>query len=241
MIRLLLGNLPVKVVFRRRRPDWPSIRDRLSYQQPYLTFHRGPNEQVLDIGSGSHPFPDATVQVERSVERHQALPGASPLQVTADIHDLPFRNKCFDFVYCSHVLEHVDDPLQACEEIMRVGKRGFVETPLISTDMLFAWARDMHKWYVVNIAQILCFFEYSQRQLDGIGSPAWRSLILGKWYHPLQAAFWENQDLFNVMFSWVDQFAIFVFRLDGTVKTLNVERQDSDEIPCGRERAGTVG
>jgi len=37
---------------------------------------------------------------------------------------MPFPDKSFDFVYCAHVLEHVDDPIRACREIMRVGKRG---------------------------------------------------------------------------------------------------------------------
>jgi len=38
----------------------------------------------------------------------------------ADITNLPFKNKTFDFVYCSHVLEHIEDDLRAMREIKRV-------------------------------------------------------------------------------------------------------------------------
>ena len=37
-----------------------------------------------------------------------------------DIHDLVFRDGTFDFVICSHVLEHVDDDRAAMREIRRV-------------------------------------------------------------------------------------------------------------------------
>ena len=106
---------------------------------------------------------------------------------------------------------------------MRVGKRGFIETPTAGKDMLFAWARNFQKWHVVDIGRNLCFFEYSERQLDGIGSPVWRDHIFAKWCAPFQQVFYENQDIFNVMFTWDNRFSVFVFRLDGSVESLNAE------------------
>jgi len=41
----------------------------------------------------------------------------------------PFKNKEFDFVVCSHLLEDIRDPVWVCREMMRVGKRGYIETP----------------------------------------------------------------------------------------------------------------
>ena len=134
---------------------------------------------------------------------------------------MPFGDKTFDFVYCSHVLEVVEEPVKACQEIMRVGARGFIETPTLGKDTLLAWARGLQRWHVVGIGETLCFFEYSERQLDGIKSPAWRDRILSKWYDPLQEIFYENQDVFNVMFKWARQFSVYCFRLDGSVEILN--------------------
>lgn len=227
LIRLLLDRIPVRIEVRRARPKWLGENDRFIYQGHYVNFNVGPNDRVLDVGSGEHPFPYATVFVDRflkpSRHRHAPLVRSGKPLVVADIQNLPFRDKCCDFVFCSHVLEHVDDPLKACAEIMRVGKRGYIETPTMGKDVLFAHARNMHRWYLTAIGRNLCFYEYSERQLDGIGSRAWRELISSKWYHPLQKAFYENQDLFNVMFTWFDSFTVFVFRLDDTIETLNAE------------------
>ena len=44
--------------------------------------------------------------------------------VICDIHDLPFAEGSFDFVYCSHVLEHSIAPMIALKEIHRVLKSG---------------------------------------------------------------------------------------------------------------------
>src|SRR6266446_1458936 len=69
----------------------------------------------------------------------------------------------------------------------------------------------------------LGFFEYSERQLDGVRSPIWRDHILSEWCNPFQEIFYENQDVFNVMFTWENQFSVFIFRLDGTVQALNAD------------------
>jgi len=44
--------------------------------------------------------------------------------VKMDILKMPFENNFFDVVFCNHVLEHVDDDLQAMREIHRVLKPG---------------------------------------------------------------------------------------------------------------------
>jgi Methyltransferase domain len=225
-IHCFMEALGVRIEFVRTRP--PSVCDssRSGYQKRHVNFDVHTGMRILDIGSGGYPFPGATVLVDRFLEpvhRYEPLATHGKPLVVADIHSLPFPDKSFDFVYCSHVLEVVEDPLRACGEIMRVGPRGYVETPTFAKDMLFAWARGVQKWHVVAIGPHLCFFEYSERQLDGIKSTAWRDLIMGEHYHPLQDAFAANQDLFNVMFSWQDKFSVFVFCLDGSYRVLNVD------------------
>lgn len=44
--------------------------------------------------------------------------------IICDIHSLPFKDAEFDFVYCSHVLEHAVAPMIALSEIYRVLKKG---------------------------------------------------------------------------------------------------------------------
>jgi SAM-dependent methyltransferase len=205
----------------RPRGPWPEETSRFEYQKQFRTFDIPAGAIVLDVGSGAYPFPLATILADRYLEttRHRAesiqLDGRPFLLV--DISRLPFAAKSIDFIYCSHVLEHVDDPIAACAELVRVARQGFVETPTLAKDMLFAWAEDMHKWHVVAIANRLLFFEYSKRQTQGIRSPVWREAILGANHHPMQEAYYANPDLFNVMFSWQGGFDCSVYYLSGNV------------------------
>lgn len=211
------------------RPQWPTEGHRYNYQQRYINFDIRAGERVLDIGSGSDPFPFATHLADRFLEPTEHRDGAlvrneKPL-IAADVHHLPFSDKSFDFVYCAHILEHVDDPIRACSEIMRVGRRGYIETPTMGSDVLSAWAEHIHKWHVVASPDTLCFFEYSPREARGIASTAWLDMLYGRRYHPLQEAFYENQDLFNVMFLWKGSFRVLVFRRDGRIESLNLSTE----------------
>jgi Methyltransferase domain len=95
-------------LIRRRRPKWPGDDGRVAYQRRYVAFDIEPGERVLDLGSGGFPFPFASVLADRfrdkSPTRHEALVTDDKPFVVSDIHDLPFGDKVFDFVYCSHVL-----------------------------------------------------------------------------------------------------------------------------------------
>jgi len=58
-------------------------------------------------------------------------------RVTADqwiVHDVqrkpwPIKDKAFDFVICSHLLEDVMNPFPAIEELFRVARAGYIEVP----------------------------------------------------------------------------------------------------------------
>ena len=209
-------SLPISVQVRRRRKL--QFDDRFEYQRRYNHFDIQSEEVVLDIGSGHIPFPYATIlsdmYTKPTAHRYSDLVKDSRPLIIFDIHNLPFKDKSIDFVYCSHVLEHVDDPRKACGEICRVGKRGYIETPNFMKDVLFSWALGMHKWHTVGINNELHFFEYTERQARGIQSSIWGEMINGKYYHKMQDIFWDKQDLFNTMFNWKGNFICVVHRLN---------------------------
>lgn len=211
----------VSYLFRRAQPPHDS---RFPYQSPHIDHVFSSTRPVLDIGSGGDPFPHATLLADRYIEptKHRTdlfRRDGKPL-VICDIEQLPFRDGVFEFVMCSHVLEHVENPIMACRELQRVAHAGFIETPTLMKDALFSWADGMHKWHTTQIANRLLFMEYDARRLAGIRSSAFRDLIFGRVFHPLQTAFNENPDLFNTFFSWKDRFEVTVLLLDGTVREL---------------------
>jgi len=173
---------------------------------------------ILDLASGHNPFPKATILSDRFLEitahrREELVRDKRPF-LLLDVHHLPFKDKTIDYIYCSHVLEHVDDPEQACAELVRVGKAGYIETPTLMKDALFGWAKSLnHKWYTVQFNNGLVFFEYDERRQQGVRTTTWQRQILSPYYHPNQDLFYPNQDIFNSILEWQDRFDVKVYRL----------------------------
>lgn len=224
--RGLLNRIGIELIGFRPRPHWEGEKDRYSYQRRFHSFDIKPEDKVLDVGCGADPFPHATMLIDlftkptRHLSAHLKTNGK--LFKVADINHLPFENKSYDFVYCSHVLEHVDNPSRACEELMRVGKRGYLETPSLMTDVLFSWAKGMHRWFTVIIADRLIFFEYNDRLVQGVRNPYWKESLFSEKHHPLQDVFFNNLDIFSNSLMWKDHFNYSVFYLDGRMEHSNL-------------------
>lgn len=118
---------------------------------------------VLDIGSGHSPWPRADVICDKFYNDDSQRPGKLTMDrtlVIGDIMNLPFCENAFDYIWCSHVLEHVDDPEKAANELSRVGKKGYIETPSEFHEKLIA-GYEYHKWFV-NIKDEKLHFKRKQ-------------------------------------------------------------------------------
>ncbi len=105
---------------------------------------------VLEIGSGDNPHPRADILLDRypgadNRERGGNLVVDRPF-VVADAHHLPFVDGAFAYTICSHILEHMDDPLQFAAELRRVSAAGYIQSPSEIAERLFHWS--FHRWYV---------------------------------------------------------------------------------------------
>ena len=99
------------------------------------------SDLVLDIGAWAQPFNRANYVIDFMPFETRGLFGSrggtrecftKATWVQRDIcsrEPFPFHDKQFDFVICSHTLEDVRDPIWICQEMSRVGKRGYIETP----------------------------------------------------------------------------------------------------------------
>jgi len=93
------------------------------------------NALVIDLGSGDKPFWRADVYADKldladnqRATKSRTLTGFGYF-IDSDLSKTPFKDKAFDFSFCSHVLEHVEDPKKVIKEMMRISKSGYIEVP----------------------------------------------------------------------------------------------------------------
>lgn len=87
---------------------------------------------VLEVGSGGNPYYRANVLLdayENTRQRHWVPLVVDRPTVLGVVERLPFRDKAFDFVIASHVLEHSQQPEHFLEELQRVARAGYIEVP----------------------------------------------------------------------------------------------------------------
>ena len=61
---------------------------------------------------------------------------------------LPFKDKEFDFVIASHVMEHVEEIDFFIKELERVSKKGYIELPTMLEDNLVFENKKDHLWHM---------------------------------------------------------------------------------------------
>ena len=92
----------------------------------------GKGALVLEVGSGGNPYSRADILVdayEETQERHWEPLVSDRPTILAMGEKLPFKDKAFDFVIASHVLEHTASPEKFLAELERVSHAGYIETP----------------------------------------------------------------------------------------------------------------
>jgi uncharacterized protein YbaR (Trm112 family)/antitoxin component of MazEF toxin-antitoxin module len=92
----------------------------------------GAKALVLEIGAGGNPYLRSNVLVdayESTGERHWVPLTMDRPTALAFAEKLPFKDKEFDFVIASHVLEHSLDPVRFLDEMQRVSRAGYIEVP----------------------------------------------------------------------------------------------------------------
>jgi SAM-dependent methyltransferase len=115
-------------------------------------------DKVLEIGPGGSPHNRSNAflelkydsDLERMLQRGNVTQdpnfGNRPVYYY-DGGKFPFKDGEFDYVICSHVIEHVPDPASFLGEVFRVGGgRGYLEYPLITFEYLYDF--DVHLHFV---------------------------------------------------------------------------------------------
>ncbi len=153
-----------------------------------------PQDKVLEIGPGSSPHLRSNAFLELSYDSAEdKLSQRGGVLNEGDFGDrpvhyyqgetFPFKDNQFDYVICSHVIEHVDDPENFMREVFRVGNgRGYIEYPLITYEYLYDFSVHLNfvKFdFYQNILNFLPKRETSFKEFSGVSAIFYRTLECG--------------------------------------------------------------
>lgn len=141
--------------------------------------------RVLEIGPGADPHPRADVLLEMAfddpAEYERQFGHDRPLRTDKELvfYDgtvFPFPDGAFDYVICSHVLEHVPDVERFVGECFRVARRGYFEYPLCYYEYMYNIGA--HENYVKRIDGELRYMKKSETPIEA--------------FRPVQALLFES-------------------------------------------------
>ena len=105
--------------------------------------------KILDLGCSNVNFwPEANnfADIDDHFEHFKKL-NLNYTQISPN-KKLPFKDKEFDFVVASHVMEHVEDIDFFIKELERVSKKGYIELPTKLEDNLVFENKKDHLWHM---------------------------------------------------------------------------------------------
>ena len=102
------------------------------------------NWKILDIGCGYKPHKNASVIADIQ-DFSDFYKEKKFVQIQGK--NLPFKDKEFDFVIASHVIEHVKDFEFFIKELERISSKGYIELPSRLGDNLVFENKNDHIWW----------------------------------------------------------------------------------------------
>src|SRR5262245_16845587 len=196
---------------------------------------RGPRDYVplppnaigkfLDVGPGRYPHPRADKYLDHDAAVLDAAEIPAERRILGDLESgLPkIRDKAWDYIWCSHVLEHVNDPQACARTLSRIGKSGTIVVPSAIKEAIFNFEEPEHRWLVLphptdgeppvfvrHNAQAIA--RIKNRQIQGLNCALYRNgtrrqdaddEFMREW-------FFDTEPALDVVFHWVDRLALTV-------------------------------
>jgi hypothetical protein len=193
-----------------------------TYQNTVMQWDLSEKSRVLDVGSGGWPFSLATHLADKHPDvtshRFEALVKDKRPFFEVDLETLPFQDLSFDFIFCSHVLEHMDHPGDAMRELMRVGKAGYIEVPTRLSDVMLNFTRlqNHHRWHGLVQGDTIVLTEWNEWERRELGNHYFNSLQSSH-RNAFQDFFEDNRDLFFASHKWRGGFNFVVIDKYGTI------------------------
>jgi SAM-dependent methyltransferase len=145
------------------------------------------NDRVLEIGPGGNPHHRSDIFLEHRFsdeEAHEQRGHTPKIKIKKPVvfyngGKFPFDDKAFDYIICSHVIEHVPDIEGFCAELFRVGRKGYIEFPTLYYEYLYNFSVHL---------QLLSFqsgeLRYMDKKTSGLNA-----------FQPVQSLFYRTLEL----------------------------------------------
>jgi ubiquinone/menaquinone biosynthesis C-methylase UbiE len=188
----------------------------------YPGFKVGKNDLVVDIGSGDRPFWRADVFVDKlDMADDQRASNSKTISslgvfVDADAGQTPFKDKAFDFSFCSHLLEHVENPEIVLNEIARISQRGYIEVPNGLAEMIKPF-HGSHLWFMFfDNNNKLFFYRKGERLHDLLLlNSVYYEYLLGRVKDPFIRIYWNDKIDYEIIY---ETTKVFRYRNVGEAK-----------------------
>ena len=117
---------------------------RISINHLNKIIKENPKWKILDIGCGYKAHPNATVIADiQDLSSHYKDKNF----IKINEKKLPFKDKEFDFIIASHVIEHIEDFEFFIKELERISSKGYIELPSRLGDNLVFENKSDHIWW----------------------------------------------------------------------------------------------
>ena len=132
--------------------DWYKMIKRTTREDVLKKLEETPKLKLIDVGCGNRAGCEHADVLMDMYDWSSNYPNKK--FIIHDVNDtpFPFEDDEFDFCFCSHLLEHVLDPEEFLQELMRISKGGYIEVPSPLCDNLVSgddWGDpNGHKWWV---------------------------------------------------------------------------------------------
>ena len=194
----------------------------------------GRNDFILDVGGGHNPHHRANIVIDRYVSDNTHRCGNLKILqnqqlIIADGMFLPLKDKTFEYVISSHALEHVEDPSVFLNELSRVAKKGYVETPSLIGEWLIP--KKSHVWAILEIDEKIVLMK---KKIIGLTPSLDFGDLLQKYVSNNSIEFnifmRTNPNLFTVRYEWKDEIDYVVNPDDGYLRSFFVNSWDEEKI-----------
>ena len=166
------------------------------------------NWKVADIGCGYTANKNASVLADIQ-DLSDFYKGKNFVRIKEK--KLPFKDKEFDFVIASHVIEHVEDFEFFIKELERISSRGYIELPTRLGDNLVFENKNDHIWW----------FMYDDINKQIVASK--RNQLIDPFITVSMAKLFEKifRESFVLELLWEDKIA---YRIDNQIRNDNAKK-----------------